>query len=107
MRKRIIIFLAILLTISLVIIILFRLSFIHNGRDWFADQSKEYIANCNDVKIGASFDEIANIMGKPDRNFTENGETKLLYFTGGIKTELGISFELIDNALVKKNCMAD
>ena len=43
-------------------------------------------------------------MGKPDSDQNEGSIRKLVYFTGGMKTEFGIGFELEDGLLTRKNC---
>lgn len=105
--KKIMIILIILVCISFIFVLLLRLSFIRDGRDWFVDRSATYVKNCRSVKIGTSFDEVVNVMGKPDSDKMEDGKRNLIYFTGGLKTEAGIGFGFEDNLLIRKYCVGE
>jgi hypothetical protein len=101
MIKRVLIALGIVVALSL---ILLHLSFFRGGRDWFVDRSGEYIKNCKNIPIGSSINQVLSLMGKPDSRSENQNKVKLIYFTGGLKTETGRSFEFKNNILIMKGC---
>lgn len=102
--KKLVIILISLAGVFLIFVFLFRISFIHGGRDWFVDNGENYAKKCVSIKIGASFDEVVAIMGKPASDILRDGKRNLLYFSGGLKTEAGIGFEFEADSLIRKNC---
>jgi hypothetical protein len=107
MKKAAFIFCTILLAlvaIVVIILLVLRLSFIHDGRDWYKDTSKALFDRCKFVEDEATLAEVVAIMGKPDSDRTEEGIRTLMYFGGGIKEATALTFRFKDEVLVIKSC---
>lgn len=73
-------------------------------RFFFPEPNWQVYSDCDLVKIGMTYNEVAEIMGKPASESRTDNKVKLLYLAGGIQTETGIGFDFEGERLISKNC---
>ena len=73
-------------------------------RIFFPEPNWQVYKDCDLIKIGLTYDEVVELMGKPASESRIDNKVKLLYLAGGIQTETGIGFEFEDERLITKNC---